>query len=56
VITTPGKASATPTTTSASTPQATDCYQHALDLVRDLGDRYYEAAILTNLGDSQHAR
>jgi len=35
--------------------QATDCYQHALDLFRDLGDRYEEAGTLTNLGDTHQA-
>ena len=29
--------------------QAVDCYQHALTLVRDLGDRYGAADILTDL-------
>jgi tetratricopeptide (TPR) repeat protein len=36
-------------------PQALTCYQHALDLFRDLGDRYEEAATLTRLGDTHHA-
>jgi hypothetical protein len=31
------------------------CYQQALTLFRDLGDRYDEAATLTNLGDTHHA-
>src|SRR5262249_7744922 len=34
--------------------QAADCYQHALHLYRDLGDRYNEAGTLTRLGDTQH--
>src|SRR5262249_33428136 len=35
--------------------QALTCYQHALTLYRDLGDRYEEATTLTNLGDTHHA-
>ncbi len=34
---------------------AADCYQHALALYGDLGDRYYEADTLTHLGDTHHA-
>ncbi len=35
--------------------QAIACYQHALDLVRDLGRRYEEAVLLIHLGDTHHA-
>ena len=35
--------------------QAITCYQQALDLFRDLGDRYDEADTLTHLGDTHHA-
>jgi tetratricopeptide (TPR) repeat protein len=35
--------------------QATTCYQRALALFRDLGDRHLEAAVLTRLGDTHHA-
>src|SRR5262249_37814425 len=34
--------------------QAIACYQHALRLLRDLGDRYHEATTLTHLGDTHH--
>jgi hypothetical protein len=39
-----------------STPhtQAITCYQHAIDLFRDLGAQYNEAEILTHLGDTHH--
>jgi tetratricopeptide (TPR) repeat protein len=33
--------------------QAATCYQRALGLFRELGDRYNEATTLTNLGDAQ---
>ena len=32
-----------------------DCYQNALSLFRELGDRFNEAEILTHLGDARHA-
>jgi len=35
--------------------QAITCYGHALDLVRDLGERYGEVTALTHLGDTHHA-
>ena len=34
---------------------AADCYQSALSLFRELGDRFNEADILTHLGDARHA-
>jgi tetratricopeptide (TPR) repeat protein len=34
---------------------AADCYQSALSLFRELGDRFNEAEILTHLGDALHA-
>jgi hypothetical protein len=34
--------------------KAITCYQHALDLFRDLGDRYNEANTLAHLGDTHH--
>ena len=34
--------------------QAITCYQHAVTLYRDLGDRHEEATTLTNLGDTHH--
>jgi tetratricopeptide (TPR) repeat protein/transcriptional regulator with XRE-family HTH domain len=34
---------------------AADCYQSALSLFRELGDRFNEAEILTHLGDARHA-
>lgn len=35
--------------------QARDCYQHALPMFHDLGDRFEEADVLTHLGDSCRA-
>ncbi|SCG66307.1 AfsR/SARP family transcriptional regulator [Micromonospora halophytica] len=35
--------------------QAADCYQRALDLIRQLRIRYDETIVLTHLGDSRHA-
>jgi len=35
--------------------QATACYEHALAVLRDVGDRYYEALSLTHLGDTHEA-
>jgi hypothetical protein len=34
---------------------AVDCYQRALGLFRELGDRCSQATVLTHLGDAQHA-
>lgn len=34
---------------------AAACYQRALGLFRELGDRYSRATVLTQLGDAQHA-
>lgn len=36
-------------------PQAFDCFERALDLYRDLGDRYFEALVLTHLGDAHQS-
>jgi tetratricopeptide (TPR) repeat protein len=35
--------------------QAAECYQRALDLVRQLGDLPIQAVFLDRLGDTQHA-
>ncbi len=35
--------------------EAAACYQRALSLFRELGDRYNEAEILIHLGDTHHA-
>jgi tetratricopeptide (TPR) repeat protein len=35
--------------------QAVDCYRRALDLFRELGDRYGEASILAQLGEAHRA-
>jgi tetratricopeptide (TPR) repeat protein len=32
--------------------EATECFQQAIDLFRNLGDRYHEAETLSNLGDA----
>jgi tetratricopeptide (TPR) repeat protein len=37
-------------------PDAVTCYERALDLVREFGDRCGEAEILSHLGDSHGAR
>ena len=34
--------------------QAVTCYEQALDLMRDLGDRYSQATTLTDLGGTHH--
>jgi hypothetical protein len=34
--------------------QALSCYRHALDLFREIGDRYREARTLDRLGDTHH--
>jgi predicted negative regulator of RcsB-dependent stress response len=31
------------------------CYERALGLFRDVGDRYHETVVLTSLGDARHA-
>jgi tetratricopeptide (TPR) repeat protein len=36
-------------------PEAADCYQRALSIVRESGDRWLEATILAHLGDTRHA-
>src|ERR1035438_657917 len=38
---------------TASRPWA--CYQRALGLFQEFGDRYAQATVLTHLGDAQHA-
>jgi tetratricopeptide (TPR) repeat protein len=35
--------------------QSAACYQHAIELYREIGDRYNEADTLTSLGDTWHA-
>jgi tetratricopeptide (TPR) repeat protein len=35
--------------------EAITCYEEAIELWRDLGDRYNEADTLTHLGDTHHA-
>jgi len=35
--------------------EAITCYQHSLDLYRRLGDRFFEADIISYLGDAYHA-
>jgi len=35
--------------------QAVDCYQHAVTLYHNLGNRYSEATTLTRLGDTHYA-
>ncbi len=35
--------------------RAIDCYEHAIVLHRELGNRYWEAKVLTHLGDTQQA-
>ena len=35
--------------------EAITCYRQALDMFREIGDRYNQAKILTHLGDTYHA-
>jgi hypothetical protein len=35
--------------------QAAVCYEHALEMSRGVGDRYYEADVLSHLGDTHEA-
>lgn len=52
---TPGTASATPNHHLGNYREATACYGRALDLFRDLGDRYFVADTLSHLARTQWA-
>ena len=51
----PGTASATPSTSSAAWITPSACYQHALSILRDLGELFGQADTLTRLGDTRAA-